>query len=307
MPVMKTFADTVRESPPTRRAAIRGLGAALLAACSPASAPRATAPRTGHAALEEIEASVGGRVGVFALDTGSGGTLARREDERFAMCSTFKLALVATVLARVDRGELALDARLPYGKADLVPHAPVTSEHLAEGSMTIEALARAAMTVSDNTATNLLLGKVGGPSGVTAALRRLGDPVTRLDRDEPTVNENAPNDPRDTTSPRAMVGLMRTVLVGDALSAVARERLLGWLRACETGKNRLRGGLPQGWIAGDKTGTGERGAVNDVAVAWPPGRAPILVAAYLSDGEAGLERLVAAHGAIGRLVGATLG
>ena len=168
--------------------------------------------------------------------------------------------------------------------------------------MTIDGLARAAVTVSDNTAANLLLAKIGGPAGLTRFVRSLGDPVTRLDRTEPALNDSGPGDPRDTTSPRAMVGLMRTVLCGDALSRAARERLLGWLRACETGKNRLRAGLPQDWTVGDKTGTGEHGAVNDLAIAWPPARAPILIAAYLSDGRAELGALVSAHAEIGKEV-----
>ena len=253
----------------TRRDVLLGLGVTLATACgSRVKSSPATARPVGLRPLPEIEAAVGGRVGVFALDTGSGRTLAHRQDERFAMCSTFKWTLVAAILVRVDRGECSLDERVRYGRGDLLEHAPVTTAHLAHGGMTVEALALAAITVSDNTATNLLLGKVGGPAGLTGMFRQLGDPVTRLDRNEPTLNEHAPGDPRDTTSPRAMVGLMRQVLCGDVLSRTARERLLGWLRACETGTNRLRAGLPRGWTVGDKTGTGRRSAVNDVAIAF---------------------------------------
>jgi beta-lactamase class A len=257
--------------------------------------------------LDEMESRVGGRVGVFAIDTGSGRTLAHRENERFAMCSTFKWTLAATVLGMVDRSEASLEERLPYGKADLLDHAPVTTANVAEGAMTLEALAHAAVTVSDNTAANLLLAKVGGPAGLTRFFRALGDPVTRLDRNEPELNENEPGDARDTTSPRAMVGLMRAVLCGDVLSRASRERLLGWMHACETGKNRLRAGFPAGWMVGDKTGTGMNGACNDLAIAVPPGRAPILVAAYLSDSEADGELLESAHVGVARLVSAQMG
>jgi beta-lactamase class A len=137
---------------------------------------------------------------------------------------------------------------------------------------------------------------------LTDFCRTQGDLVTRLDRDEPTLNTNDPGDPRDTTSPRAMVNLMYRVLCGDALSPGGREHLMGWLRACETGKNRLRAGLPRTWTVGDKTGTGNRNAVHDVAIALPPERAPILIAAYLSEGGSGLEVLEAAHAEVGRLV-----
>lgn len=250
---------------------------------------------------------MGGRLGVFALDTASGRALAHRPDERFAMCSTFKWALAAAVLARVDRGQLALDAPVAYSASDLLEYAPVTRSQLPAGSMSVEALARAAVTVSDNTAANLLLAQVGGPQGFTRFVRSLDDAVTRLDRDEPSLNRNDPGDPRDTTTPRAMVGLMRAVLCDDVLSVDARARLLGWLRASETGRERLRAGLPPTWIVGDKTGTGPRGAANDVAIATPPGRGPILIAAYLSDGDAGLAALQAAHAEVGRCIGRTFG
>jgi beta-lactamase class A len=299
-----------------RRHFLLGTLGTLAAACAPSRVHDAAGPQTpakgvaapadvpldASRALADIEARVGGRVGVFALDTATGRNLAHRPDERFVMCSTFKWVLAAAILARLDRAELSLDERIPYGASDLLEHAPVTSEHVAEGSMTIDALARASVTVSDNTAANLLLPKIGGPAGLTQFIRSQGDPVTRLDRNEPTLNENDPGDPRDTTSPRAMVGLMRRILLGDALSPASRERLLGWLRACETGKDRLRAGLPQDWLVGDKTGSGLRCAVNDVAIAVPPGRAPILIAAYMCDGEAGLYRLQDAHADVGRLV-----
>ena len=279
----------------------------------PAEAPRKPAtPAQGLATpatpaealltLDEIEQRVGGRVGVLALDTGTGRLLAHRADERFAMCSTFKWVLAAAVLARVDGSQLSLEERVSYQSTDLLEYAPVTRENIAAGSMTIEALAQAAVTVSDNTAANLLLAKVGGPAGLTQFVRSLDDTVTRLDRNEPTLNSNAPGDPRDTTSPRAMVSLMRRVLCEDALAPSSRERLLGWLRACETGKNRLRAGFPPDWTAGDKTGSGERNAINDVAIAWPPGRAPILVAAYMSDGPSEMQAMQAAHADVARVV-----
>jgi beta-lactamase class A len=287
----------------TRKQFLLGTFGTLVTACVPSRvAAPATVPAGTPRSIAEIEARVGGRVGVFALDTGTGRQLAHRPDERFAMCSTFKWALAAAILARVDHAELSLDDRLPYRSSDLLEHAPVTREHVAEGSMTIEALARAAVTVSDNTAANLLLAKVGGPAGFTQFVRSLGDPVTRLDRDEPTLNANDPGDPRDTTSPRAMVGLMSRILCGDVLSIAGRERLLGWLRACETGKDRLRAGLPRDWTVGDKTGSGGRDTINDVAIAVPPGRAPILIAAYMSEGPWGDRVLSAAHADVGRLV-----
>lgn len=253
------------------------------------------------ASIADIEARIGGRVGVFAVDTGSDKVMAHRPDERFAMCSTFKWVLAATVLAHVERKLLSLRDRILYGQTDLLPYAPVTSKHAAEGFMTVGDLTRAAVVVSDNTAANLLLSKVGGPSAVTEFARSCGDAVTRLDRYEPELNGNVAGDPRDTTSPRAMAALMRKVLCGNRLSYTSRGLLLRWLRDCETGHDRLRAKLPKDWLVGDKTGTGEHGAVNDVAIAIPPGRSPILVAAFLSEGRVGRPALSAAHASIGAL------
>lgn len=254
------------------------------------------------ASIADIEAKVGGRVGVFAVDTGNGKVLAHRPDERFAMCSTFKWVLAATVLAQVERNLLSLSDRVLYGQADLLAYAPVTSKHATEGFMTVSDLTRAAIVVSDNTAANLLLSKLGGPSVVTEFARSCGDAVTRLDRNEPTLNDNEAGDLRDTTSPRAMATLMSNVLCGNRLSSASRDLLLQWLRDCETGYDRLRSKLPKDWLVGDKTGTGEHGAVNDVAIAIPPGRSPILIAAFLSEGRADRPALVAAHASISRLV-----
>jgi beta-lactamase class A len=287
--------------PCSRRHLLLSSFGVLAAACASAPA-RGPLASPAPSPLAEIEAKVGGRVGVFALDSGSGHELAHRADERFVMCSTFKWVLGAAVLARVDRAQLSLDDRVPYGASELLEYAPVTRERVAEGAMSVGDLAHAAITVSDNTAANLLLAKIDGPAGFTQFVRAQGDAVTRLDRTEPTLNDNQPNDPRDTTSPRAMVGLLRRVLTGDSLTPASRERLLGWMRACQTGNDRLRAGLPADWALGHKTGSGSHHAINDVAIVSPPGRAPIFVAAYLSDSEADSAALAAAHADIGRLI-----
>ena len=246
---------------------------------------------------------MGGRVGVFALETTSGRSLEYRADERFAMCSTFKWVLAAAILAEVDRGRLSLEARVPFGAADVITYSPAVAPHLGAGAMTVHQLAAAAVTLSDNAAANLLLPKVGGPEGLTRFVRAVGDDVTRLDRNEPTLNSNLPGDPRDTTTPRAMVGLLRRLLVDtDTLSAASRARLLGWLRGCQTCARRLRAGLPADWLVGDKTGSGSANAINDVAIAFPPRRPPVLIACYTSNSAAALPALEAAHARVGKLV-----
>ena len=250
------------------------------------------APEDGFAGLPRafarIEAARGGRLGVAVLDTGSGRRAGYRQEERFPMCSTFKALLAGAVLARVDAGLDRLERRIRFTRADLVAWSPVTEAQAGSSDgMTLAALCEATMTTSDNTAANLLLGVVGGPAGLTAYLRRLGDGVTRLDRYETALNEARPGDPRDTTSPVAMLASLHALTLGTALSAASRELLLAWLRANRTGDRRLRARLPRGWQVGDKTGTGANGTSNDIGLLWPPdGGAPLVVAAYLTGGPA---------------------
>lgn len=252
-------------------------------------------------ALEALERAHGGRLGVAILDTSTGTQWGHRANERFLMCSTFKLLAVAAVLARVDRGAEQLDRRIAFYKNAVLAYAPVTREHVGRPGMTIAALCQAAITVSDNTAANLLLSSLDGPAGVTRYLRGLGDAATRLDRIEPELNIGSPGDVRDTTTPQAMLSTMQKVLLGNALSPDSRARLLGWLRACTTGSEKLRAGLPRDWQAGDKTGSGSDGETNDVAIIWPPKRKPLLVTSYLaaSTGDASQRSSVLA--AVGRL------
>ena len=251
--------------------------------------------------LAALERRVGGRLGVAVLDTATRTTTGHRADERFGMCSTFKLPLAAVILREIERGHLRFDQFVPYTKADFVPHTPVTGQHLADGGMTVGALAEAAQTTSDNLAANLLLQLIGGPAGLTRHLRELGDPTTRIDRIEPAMNIVLPGELHDTTTPAAMAATVARITVGDALAPASRERLLGWMEATDTGLKRLRAGFPAGWRAGDKTGTffadGMAGKYNDLAITWPLGRAPLIVTAFyetatptreLSDSEAGI-------------------
>jgi beta-lactamase class A len=229
--------------------------------------------------LTALEREYGARVGVYALATDTGATVVHRADERFALCSTFKTLAAAAVL---HRGPLAhLDERVTYTRADLTAYAPVATEHLATG-MTVRELCDAAVRYSDNTAANLLLRDLGGPRELTAYLRGLGDPVSRLDHYEPELNSNPPGDPRDTTTPRAVAADYRALVLGDALPAGRRALLKDWLLRNRTGDARIRAGVPRGWTVADKTGTGEWGRANDVAVLWPDRGAP-LVLAVLTD------------------------
>lgn len=257
---------------------------APLVGCAVGSVASAETSRRWASTLEQIEHNAKGRLGVAMLDTGSGLALGWRQDERFAMCSTFKVPLAAWMLALVDQGLERLDARVQYSSTDVVEYSPVSGPKAgAGGGLTVGELCSATVSVSDNTAANVLLARHGGPSALTAWLRAQGDLVSRLDRNEPTLNEAAVGDDRDSTTPRAMLQTLQRVALQDALSPTSRSTLQRWMIETSTGDKRLRAGVP-GWRVGDKTGTsGGSGTANDIAVLWPPaGGAPVLVACYLT-------------------------
>ena len=233
--------------------------------------------------IDALEKISGARIGVMAIDTGNGKAVFYRENERFLMCSSFKLSLAALVLARGDKGQEKLDRLVRYQKSDLMDYAPVTTANLASG-LTVAKLCEAAVTLSDNTAANLLLASVGGPAALTAFWRDLGDKTSRLDRMELALN-TADGD-KDTTTPVATAGNLKEILTGSVLTLASRARLLAWLSASTTGLARLRAGLPKTWGVGDKTGSGPDTLV-DLAIGFPPGRKPILIAAYVQSAKGG--------------------
>ncbi|MEV5208627.1 class A beta-lactamase [Micromonospora sp. NPDC053740] len=229
--------------------------------------------------FRRLEEQFGARLGIYAVDTGAGRTVEYRADERFAYASTWKALAAAEVLDGTTDAQL--DRVVRYSARDLVAHSPITEKHVGEG-MSLRALADAAVRYSDNTAGNLLLLHLGGPAGFESKLRALGDTVTDAARYETALNEGTPGDRRDTSTARALAGDLRAYTVGVALEPADRDVLIGWLRGNTTGAALVRAGVPAGWVVGDKTGTGGYGTRNDIAVIWPPDRAPIVLAVLSS-------------------------
>ncbi|KRG43412.1 class A beta-lactamase [Stenotrophomonas pictorum JCM 9942] len=292
-----------------RRQFLKFGGAALASAVAVPALARlanATAPAPPARDFAALEAESGGRLGVCLWHPASGARYGHRMQERFPMCSTFKFLLSAAVLYRADRGQLALDRRVPVRAADIIDHSPVSQRHVGK-DLTVRDLCRATMITSDNAAANLLLPLVGEPAGLTAFLRAQGDAVTVCARYEPEANRFAPGDPRDTTSPAAMAANLQRFVLGDVLAPASRQQLADWLIDNQTGDARLRAGLPRGWRVGDKTGSNGSDATNDIAVLWPEaGGSPWLLASFLQgsalddDGRNGILRRV------GELAGAWL-
>jgi beta-lactamase class A len=257
------------------------------------------------AALSQLEQANGGRLGVAVLDTASGERSGHRADERFPMCSTFKFLLASAVLQRVDRHQETLHRAITIPPKPLLVNSPLTGPH-AGGTMTLGALCHAALTESDNTAANLLLDSIGGPANITGFSRSIGDTVTRLDRMETSLNESLAGDPRDTTSPRAIADDLKSVLLGSVLKPASRDQLTRWMKASLTGLERLRARLPRGWQAADKTGSNGQHTSNDIAVLWPAGKPPVVVAAYITQCTGPESKREAMLAEVGRLVGESL-
>jgi beta-lactamase class A len=239
-----------------------------VSACGGSSTPAASPFR-------QLEHRYDARLGVYAVDTGTGREVAHRADERFPYASTFKALAAAAVLRKYGLDEM--DRKVPITRLDDA-YSPITERRLGT-TMTLQALSAAAVRHSDNTAANLLLDRLGGPHGLDAILEDLGDGVTRMERREPELNEWAPGDTRDTSTPRALAQDLRGFVLGHGLHPPERAQLTKWLRTNTTGAGLIRAGVPDGWVVGDKTGTGATyGARNDIAVVWPPDRAPIVIA-----------------------------
>lgn len=265
-------------SPFRRRVLAAGAAIPLALSLRRAAAVDATAA-TADARFAALERRYGGRVGVFATTASGTVQAAYRANERFPFCSTFKLILASAVLARDAHSPGLLERRIRYTQKDVVAYSPISSRHVGDG-MTVAQLCAAALQYSDNTAANQLIALVGGPAAVTAYARSLGDTAFRLDREETALNTAIPGDPRDTTTPAAMTHTALALVLGDALPAARRTQLQAWLRGDTTGAKRVRAGVPAGWQVGDKTGTGDHGTANDVAVLWRPLREPLVLTVF---------------------------
>ncbi|OOC59488.1 class A beta-lactamase [Paenibacillus ihbetae] len=242
-------------------------------------APTPTVEAATYSLFKSLENEYDARLGVYAIDTGSGETIAYRADERFAYTSTFKALASGAVLLQNSIEEI--DEVISYSAEDLVTYSPITEKHVSTG-MTLRDIMDAAIRYSDNTAGNLLLEQLGGPEGFEAALRQIGDTVTQADRYETELNEAVPGDDRDTSTARALATSLNAFALGDVLPKDKQTILTDMLRGNTTGDELIRAAVPEGWAVGDKTGAGSYGTRNDLAIVWPPEGDPVVLAVLSS-------------------------
>jgi beta-lactamase class A len=253
------------------------------------------------AVVGAIEDRHDNRVGVMVVDTGSNRRWEHRADERFPLTSTFKAFACAALLARHSSGALDAGREIPVTASDLVTYSPVL-ETRVDARISLSEACDAMMTVSDNGAANIVLDALGGPTGLTAFMRQIGDFETRLDRRETALNAADPGDPRDTTTPRAAANSLRALLLGDALPPDARNRLEAWMLGNAVGGPLLRAGLPADWRVADRTGAGGHGSRAVIAVLWPPTRDPIVAAVFMTGRDLPMETRNAAVAGIGAAI-----
>lgn len=251
--------------------------------------------------IERIESHLDARVGFAAYDTESDMRWEYNSEQRFALASTFKTLACAALLERVDAGSEQLTRSISVSSSGLVTYSPVLEEYADNRNINLSELCEATMTISDNTAANLILQSLGGPESVTVFSRQLGDDVTRLDRWETELNEAVPSDERDTTTPNAMIGNLEQLLLGNVLTEESRNLLKTWLINNQVADDLFRSVKPDGWIIGDRTGAGGFGSRAITAVIWPPEREPIFVAFYITETTASFEERNAAIAQLGRV------
>ncbi|MEM7780868.1 MAG: class A beta-lactamase [Pseudomonadota bacterium] len=262
-----------------------------------------------QSSLRIIEAASGGTLGVEIFDTGSGLSLGHNRDMRFGHCSSFKLSLAAMTLARDAAGEDDADRLVRWSEEDLISYSPFATRRLSEGA-TLRELAEFTQKWSDNTAANILLREFGGPEALTAFWRSIGDDVSRLDRIEPELNNVPPGEVRDTTTPVAMAQTVAKLAFGDVLPDEHKATLRQWMIDTRSGRRRVRAGLPETWVAGDKTGTsiwpGMGRLYVDVGFVDAPGGSPIAFATYFRAAGMGGDRVVPEEEAVLEQVGREL-
>ncbi|WP_085905710.1 class A beta-lactamase [Kiloniella majae] len=277
-----------------------GIFCLVIGASSAGAADRIVETVTG------LEESIGGRIGVAVYDLQTGQKWEYRSDEKFPMSSTFKPFACAALLTQNERKDETLERMVSVSRDDLVSYSPVIEKYADDGEVSLRKSCEATVSISDNTAGNLVLKEIGGPEGFTRFMRSIGDNTTRLDRWETELNEAQPDDLRDTTSPKAIATSLQKLLLEDALSPEARIEITNWMLNDRVADDLFRSRLPKGWKIADKTGAGGFGSRGIIAVIWPPSHKAVVASVYMTGNDADFKTRNAAIAEIGAAIFETL-
>lgn len=228
--------------------------------------------------LENLEKQFDGKIGVYAINTNTNQVIAYHDQDRFPVQSTLKLMGVAALLKESNKDKNLLQEKIHYSKDDLVFWHPITGNYTNSG-MTLEALAEASMTYSDNPAMNLIMKKLGGPKSVTDFAHSIGNKSFNVERYEGNLNSD-PHDIRDSSTPQDMALSLQKIVLGNILEPSQKNQLLTWMKNNTTGYKRIRAGVPIGWSVAEKTGSGDYGIANDIGIVWSPACKSVVLAIY---------------------------
>lgn len=310
-----------------------GASVTAVHAAKPAPAAKIDARARLQAEFARLAKQTDGTVGVAVHKVGGAETVALNQGQTFPMASTFKIAVAATIFSRIEKGERALDTMVTVDPAIIVASAGIAEQLPHPGiSLSIHNLLELMLTRSDNTATDVLVAEAGGPAAVTAWLRTVGVSGQQVDADtahliyralnitpgpgtfeknieaafaaDPAKRDmdekrqpNAPfnADPRDASTPEAMIDLLLKIQSGAALRPDSTKTLLDIMERCQTGEKRLKGLLPTATVVAHKTGT-LMSIANDVGLVTLPDGSKFAIAVFVKGDTKGIdvqERVIA--------------
>lgn len=238
--------------------------------------------------VQSIEKRLDARVGVSLYDVATKKELwSYKGSSRFPLMSTFKTLACAKLLYDVQKKRRSLDFSVFIRSTSLLPWSPVTKNYVGK-KFSLKQACQAMMVMSDNTAANIVLKKIGGPKNLTKFMRLIDDNVTRLDRFEPELGEAIKGDVRDTTTPNAMAKSLYVLFFSNLLSSSSKRQLKRWMMDNKVSDNLFRLALPKGWKIADRSGAGGYGSRGITAIVWSKTKTPMIICVYMTQTKAPL-------------------
>jgi beta-lactamase class A len=234
--------------------------------------------------LKKIEAKHGGKIGLYVINRNNGKNLAYQESFYFPICSTYKFLVVGAILKQSMTDKKLLDEKIKILPNEITGYSPITKKHI-DKKMTVAELSRASI-LSDNTASNLLIHRLGGLEKLRQFTHSLNDKATKVANLEPAVNKVDLSTNLNKTTPKIIArDINKLAFSDDVLDKEHRLLLKKWLKENDTGDKRIASAIPDHWEIGDKTGTCQYGTTNDVAIIWPEDSKAVAMSIFYTQSE----------------------